>query len=638
MMRHFVVGTAGHIDHGKSALVKALTGIDPDRLEEEKRRGMTIDLGFAHLDLSRGRRAGIIDVPGHERLIKNMLAGATGIDLVLLVVAADEGVMPQTREHLDILRFLSVTQGIVVLNKIDLVSDSDWLALVKDDLRSLLSGTFLERAPIVEVSAKTGQGIGNLVETLDRLLDQLDIRNAWGPVRLPIDRVFIMKGFGTVVTGTLWSGRIRPGDVVDLLPARRSARVRAVQVHGQEVSEALAGTRVAVNLVGIGKEELRRGDVLCAPGIFRPTSLIDIRVQLLQTAPTLSHRARIRLYLGADEAIGRLLFLDRTRLNPGESTLGQILLEKPIVASPKDPIVLRRYSPMVTVGGGEVISAHPPRRRRNAASVADIEHASHADIDERVEVVIRSASRTGTTVEVITQQLGTAKAQVDDVLGRLVTAERVVQIHGRLFHATVEQEIAAATTATLEAYHLRSPWRVGMPKDELKAAAFAGDDRLYAHVLERLIRNGEVEAVDSFFRRPGYAPAREPAEVEVREQILKALRIGQYAPPTKEDVATRMTDRRMFDRMFQALLDEGAIIEVAGGIYFHNHVLEDMKRAVIAHVEAEGSITVAELRDRLGTSRKFALTVLEYFDRIKLTRRVGDTRVLIENPTRSSRT
>jgi selenocysteine-specific elongation factor len=568
-----------------------------------------------------------------------MLAGAAGIDLVILVVAADEGVMPQTREHLDILRFLSVTQGIVVLNKIDLVNDADWLTLVKDDLRRFLSESFLEDAPILEVSAKTGQGINHLVDTLDRLLDQLTARDAQGPIRLPIDRAFIMKGFGTVVTGTLWSGRIRPGDVVELLPQSRSIRVRAVQVHGQEVPEALAGSRVALNLVGIDKDEIRRGDVLGTTGIFQATSLIDVRVQLLQTAPTLSHRARIRLYLGADEAIGRLLFLDRARLNPRESAFVQIDLEKPIVAAPKDRIVLRRYSPMTTVGGGEVISAHPPRRRRGAASVVDLERASHADVDERVEMAIRSAGRTGAIPEEITRQVGTVKAQVDEVLGRLITAGRVVQVHGRLFHATVEQEVAAAAAATLDAYHARSPWRIGMPKDELKATVFvAGDDRLYAHVLEELVRTRKVEVLDSFVRRSGYAARREPVEVEVREQILTALRTGRYAPPTREDLATRVADQHLFERMFQVLLDEGIVIEVASGIFFPSDILEDMKRAVIAEVGANGSITVARLRDQLGTSRKFALTVLEYFDRIKLTRRVGDVRVLLEEVLRIRRT
>src|SRR2546426_6023824 len=374
----FVVGTAGHIDHGKSALVKALTGIDPDRLEEEKRRGMTIDLGFAHFDLPSGRRAGIVDVPGHERLIKNMLAGATGIDLVLLVIAADEGVMPQTREHLDILRFLPVQAGIVVLNKIDMVEDPSWLTLVKDDVSALAAGTFLEGSPIVEVSAKTGKGIPALVQTMDQMLDRIPSRQVDEPVRLPVDRAFTMAGFGTIVTGTLWSGRITVGDTLELLPQGKQVRARGVQSHGQTVPAGIAGSRVAVNLTGIEKNEIERGNVLCAPGVFRPTNLMDVRIRLLADAPVLPHLARIRLYLGSDESIGRLSLLDRPRLQAGGSAVAPGRLETSILPATGGPFFLCRFSPMVTAGGGEVIDAHPPRRRRGAARAPPIARASGA--------------------------------------------------------------------------------------------------------------------------------------------------------------------------------------------------------------------------------------------------------------------
>ncbi|HEY6102193.1 MAG TPA: selenocysteine-specific translation elongation factor, partial [bacterium] len=305
-MRHYVIGTAGHIDHGKSALVKALTGIDPDRLEEEQRRGMTIDLGFAHFDLPGDRRVGIVDVPGHERLIRNMLAGATGIDLVLFVVAADEGVMPQTREHLDVLRFLPVRSGIVALSKIDLLPDPEWLALVRDDLATLMSGTFLQEAPIVEVSAKTGQGIEALRAAIDHALGGLPSRAVNAPTRLPIDRAFTMTGFGTVVTGTLWSGRIRSGENIELLPPGRVLRIRGIQSHGSQRDHAEAGSRVAVNLAGIEKGEVERGDVLATPGVFVPTTRIEVRVRLLPQAARLTQGTRIRFYLGSAEVFGRL--------------------------------------------------------------------------------------------------------------------------------------------------------------------------------------------------------------------------------------------------------------------------------------------------------------------------------------------
>src|SRR2546428_3296509 len=430
----FVVGTAGHIDHGKSALVKALTGIDPDRLEEEKRRGMTIDLGFAHFDLPSGRRAGIVDVPGHERLIKNMLAGATGIDLVLLVIAADEGVMPQTREHLDILRFLPVRAGIVVLNKIDLVEDPSWLAIVKADVRALVAGTFLEASPIVEVSAKTGMGIPALVQTIEQMLDGIPARQDDAPVRLPVDRAFTMAGFGTIVTGTLWSGRIVVGDTLEVLPQGKQVRVRGVQSHGESVAAGIAGSRVAANLAGIEKKEITRGNVVCAPGVFKPTNLMDVRIRLLADAPVLPHLARIRLYLGSDEAIGRLSLLDRPRLDAGGSAAAQERLDTSIAAATGDPFVIRRFSPMITAGGAEVINAHPPRRRRGAASAPAIEQASVTGPHARVEIAVLDAGRQGTGVEELVAIVSASPAQVGEAVATLPAAGQLAAIRGHLLH------------------------------------------------------------------------------------------------------------------------------------------------------------------------------------------------------------
>lgn len=629
----FVIGTAGHIDHGKSALVKALTGTDPDRLEEEKRRGMTIDLGFAHFDLPSGRRVGIVDVPGHERLIKNMLAGATGIDLVLLVVAADEGVMPQTREHLDILRYLPVRDGIVILNKIDLVEDPAWITLVKEDVAALVVGTFLDDAPVVEVSARTGQGIPELVKTMDGMLDAVPTRQTDAPVRLPVDRSFVMPGFGTVVTGTLWSGRIAAGDVLEILPEGKSVRVRGVQSHGQNIDAGVAGSRVAVNLVGVEKEEVQRGDALCTPGVFSPTTLIDARVRLLPSAPPASHRMRLRLYLGSDEAIGRLILLDRTRLEPNQSTPAQIRLEKPIVAAARDPFVVRRYSPMLTMGGGEVINAHPPRRRREPVSVAAIEQSSTAGSTERLEAALQGAAMTGAAADDLVRAATASRAQVDEVVDQLAKADRVIQIRGRLYHKSAADQVAAAIEREVSAYHSSAPWRPGIPKDELKTRAFgAGDNRLYAHVLSQLVAKAVVEEAGEFIRRPGHTPTVSREEARVRDHIVRALIAGRFAPPAREEIAGTISEGAIFDRMFQLLLDEGTIVEVAPGVFFHPEVLDEIKTLVTTEVNARGSITVAALRDRLGTSRKYALTVLEYFDTIKVTRRVGDARVLAIRP------
>lgn len=625
----FVVGTAGHIDHGKSALVKALTGIDPDRLEEEQRRGMTIDLGFAHFDLPSGRRVGIVDVPGHERFVKNMLAGATGIDLVLLVIAADEGVMPQTREHVDILRFLLVRQGIIVLNKVDLVTDTSWLGLVKDDVRALVAGTALETAPIVEVSAKTGQGIPVLVETMDRMLTDVRARDTDAPARLPIDRAFVIAGFGLIVTGTLWSGRIAPGDTLEVLPQGQKVRVRGVQSHGQAVAEGVAGSRVAVNLVGIEKDEVARGDSLCSPDSFRPSDLIDVRMRLLAAASPVPHRARIRLHLGSDEAIGRLILLDRSRVDPGNEATAQIRLDRSVVAAAGDSFVIRRYSPMATIGGGEVIDAHPPARRRSAASVAAIEQISAAGIPQRVEAAVQSAGRRGATVEDLAKDLSVGRTQVDAAILDLGHNSRLLEERGRLYHRNVADGLAAAILREVDAHHASAPWRVGIPREELKAKAFGtGDDRFYARLLSELITSGKIEETRDFVRRPGFSPPMDAKVTEMRAWIVQMLQEGRFAPPGAGEIAKKVGSSDAFDRVLRALQDEGEVVEVGSGIFFHREALEEIKQTVVDEIKRHGNISVATLRDSLGTSRKYALAVLEYFDSLKLTRRIGDTRVL----------
>ncbi len=634
-LRYAVVGTAGHIDHGKSALVKALTGVDPDRLAEEKRRGMTIDLGFAHFDLPSGRRVGIVDVPGHERLIKNMLAGATGVDLVLLVIAADESVMPQTREHLDILRFLRVRRGLVVLNKIDLVSDPEWLTLVREEIAALCAGTFLEGAPVLPVSARTGAGIPELVAAMDSALQNGAPRDMDAPARLPVDRSFTMTGFGTVVTGTLWAGRIRTGDLLELLPPGREARVRQVQSHGVVVEEAHAGQRVALNLVGIAKREVIRGHVLASPHSFRPTTVLDVRVRLLPEAPPLSHHGRIRLYVGADEVIGRVRLLDRERLTPGDTAVAQVRLERPTVAARGDPFVLRRYSPMATIGGGEVIAPQTPLRRRGHASAQAVMAEETSGFDARVAAALRTAGRHGTTTDALALEVGATRDRVAVQISALAESREALQVQGRLFARAVADEIRAGLLQTLRAYHAATPWRIGMPRDDLKGRTFGvGDDRLYGHVLDGLAGDGLVMLQGEFVRLGEFSPVRTPADAAAAASLEDLYRRDRYAPPGRDDALSHVPDRAAGDRMFQTLLDEGVLVDVGGGVVFHREVLEEIETRVVAHIRERGEITVAALRDQLGSSRKFTLTVLEHFDARHLTRRVGDKRVLVRPPTR----
>jgi selenocysteine-specific elongation factor len=624
-----VVGTAGHIDHGKSALVKALTGTDPDRLEEEKRRGMTIDLGFAHLDLPSGRRVGIVDVPGHERLIRNMLAGATGIDLVLLVVAADEGVMPQTREHLDILRFLRLERGIVVLNKVDLVADPEWLSLVAEDVRALVAGTFLEDAPVIRVSARTGAGLADLVQAIDGALDQASSRPVDAPARMPVDRSFTMAGFGTVVTGTLWAGRIQTGDTLELLPEGREIRVRHVQSHGVSVTEAVAGQRAALNVVGATKEDIQRGHVLAAPGSQRPTDLLDVRLRLLAGAPPLGHHERVRVYIAADEVIGRVRLLDRSRLAPGEAAVAQLRLERPGVAARGDAFILRRYSPMVTIGGGDVIAPHATLRRRGAAAAHALASEAASGLEDRLRAALVSAGSGGATVDVLAQEVGVSRERAAAQVRAWVVAGQAVDLRGRVFAGEASRRIEGGVLRALAAYHDAMPWRRGMPREELKTQVFgSGDDRLYGYALDALASRGEVALGDGFARLAGFTPRRSPLELAAGEKLEQAFRRGRYAPPSREDGLAAVTDRAVAQRMLQALLDEGVLIGVGDDITFHRDVLEDIRQRVLAHIATHGEITVAALRDELGSSRKYALTVLEHFDATRLTRRVGDKRVL----------
>jgi len=627
-VRHYVIGTAGHIDHGKSALVKALTGTDPDRLEEEQRRGMTIDLGFAHFDLpGGGRRVGIVDVPGHERLIRNMLAGATGIDLVLFVVAVDEGVMPQTREHLDILRFLPVRAGVVVLNKIDLAPDPGWVALIRDDLADLTDGTFLQNAPTVEVSAKTGEGIDALIAAIDRALVDIPGRTADAPVRLPIDRAFTMAGFGTVVTGTLWSGHIASGESLELLPQGRVARVRGVQSHGTQREQAEAGSRVAVNLAGIEKDEVQRGNVLASPGVFVPTDRLDVRVRLLPHGPALARSARVRFYLGSAEAIGRLTLMDRPVLEPGEEAVGRLRLERPLVADAGDPFVLRRFSPMVTIGGGIVLNAHPPLRGRPALPAGgDVA----GDPAARIAAAAREAGRAGLAVDDLMRVAVGTRPQVETTARTLLESGQLIEVRGRLFHAETAKAVAEAIRHVLAAYHAAEAWRTGMPKDELKRRAFSGgDDRLYGSALDRLAAAGVIDDFGALVRIRGFVPSVDPKDVALRARIATGLREGRFAPPSREELA-RGVDPKRFDQAWRALLDDGTIVDTGQGVFFHREALEAIRQAVIEEVSERSTLTVASLRTRLGTSRKYALTVLEYFDTIKFTRRRGDSRGIVD--------
>lgn len=624
------VGTAGHIDHGKSALVRTLTGIDPDRLAEEQRRGMTLDLGFAHLDLPGGRRIGIIDVPGHEALIHNMLAGAGGIDLVMLVVAADEGAMPQTREHLDILRFVRLTGGVVVLNKIDLVSDVEWLAAVEDDLASLVAGTVLEGSPIVRVSARTGEGIPELIATLDHLVAMVPVRPAEGPARLPVDRSFTMQGFGTVVTGTLWNGTLRLGDLLTVFPRARDVRVRGLQVHGTSVAEAYAGSRVAVNLAGIEKDEIERGDVLAAPGAFRPTDRVDVRLRLLPGAPVLEPSARVHFHLGSGATIGRVALVDRAHLHPGEEGLVQLRLEEPVVAVHGDRFVLRRYSPTETLGGGVILNASP-QRRRGAQAAAVLEAADQAGPSALVVAAVAARATGGLPAADVAAVAGVEEPAAARAIAAALATGQLIEYGDRLFAQSVIDGFRRLIEETLRGYHGRTPWRWGMPREDLKSRVLGGGrDRLFDAVLADLLARSRIVNQRGLLALDGFEPRLADGDQRVRDALLKTLEAGGPSPPPLDDLR-RTADTSIVDRMLQALMDDGLVVAVVPELRFATSVVDRVKVMVIDMLRGGSDVTVAILRDRLQTSRRYALALLEYFDAVRVTRRVGDRRVLGPN-------
>jgi len=621
--RSTVIGTAGHIDHGKSALVRALTGIDPDRLAEEQRRGMTIDLGFAHLDLPSGLLLSFVDVPGHGRLIRNMLAGAAGFDLVLLVIAADEGVMPQTREHLDILRFLRVPKGIVVLSKRDLV-DQEWLAMVTEDVRAYLTGTFLADAPIVAVSSRTGEGLPELVRTIDRALSAGSRRTAEGPARLPVDRSFVMPGFGTVVTGTIWSGRIAVDDSLVILPAGKSARIRGIQSHGRPVTVARAGQRAALNLGGVSCEDVTRGDVIATLGAFVVATAFDARLHLLPGAPAMKHLDRVRVHIGTAETIGRVALLEESRLEPGRSTYVQVRLEAPTVAARGDPFVIRRFASPLTWGGGEVLQVNPPRHRRKDAGVAEsLARLEGGDPRMAVLAALERAGVAGATLDEIARIAAVPREIVAAVSAALAEEGATRAAKDRVFLASIVAREADAIVEALRAYHARVSWRVGMPRAEWSTLA----RRRAGEGLAALVLNAaaaHVEDHGEFVRVFGHQPSFTPSQATARLRIGARLTGGGTEGLTKEEVAQALGNDA--EPVLQWLIDNGTALELRG-LIFARAAIEDAATRIVGHLRTVQTLSVAQARDLLGSSRKYILPILEHFDTIGLTRRKGEVRV-----------
>ena len=632
-MKHLIVGTAGHIDHGKSALVEALTGTDPDRLEEEKRRGITIDLGFAFLSLD-DVRFGIVDVPGHERFVRNMLSGAGGIDLVLLVVAADESIKPQTREHFDICRLLGIPRGLVALTKTDLV-EPDTLGLVRLEVEDFLRGSFLDAAPVVPVSARTGQGIDLLKEALLRVAREVPPKNATHHFRLPIDRAFAIKGFGTVVTGTLVSGSVAPEDEVELFPARRRLRVRGVQSGEKAVPRAFAGQRTAVNLAGIDLAEVHRGMVLAAPGHFQTSRRLDARISILSSARRLKNRARVHFHQGTAATIAEVILLGRTELAPGDSAFAQLRLNDPVLILPGDRFILRQFSPVVTIGGGVALDVLAERHRFRDASVIPfletLERGDRADILSGLADV----SPRGLKLTQIISRTGWLEEEVIEP-ARLLAQQGKLRIVSEKPLIIVSSELLANCRSRIrtevEAFHHDHPLLEGIPKEDLRARTASGVfPEVFDDALGQLATENWLTLSGDTVKRAGRSIPLQPDEALAKQKIEDAFaRNGLTVPSVKEVLAGLPVETHRAEKIFQLLLREQILVKVADDLVFHRDALARLRQLLANYKERSGDrLPIAAFKDLTGVTRKYAIPLLEYLDRTRITRRLGDERVIL---------
>jgi selenocysteine-specific elongation factor len=629
-MHSVIVGTAGHIDHGKTALVKALTGIDADRLEEEKRRGITIDIGFAHLELPTPDgdvlRIGFVDVPGHERFVRNMLAGVGGIDLVLLVIAADESIKPQTREHFDICRLLGVRHGITVLTKSDLV-EADTLDVVRLEVEDFLRGSFLENSELVPVSSLTRAGIEELKQALIRATAKVSLRDSAGLARLPIDRVFSMKGFGTVVTGTLISGTVNKDDEVELFPAGQRARVRGVQVHGNSAEQAFAGQRTALNIVGPATEQLARGMTLAAPESFKPTSRVDVELSLLAIAKPLKDRARVHFHAYTSQTIATMVLYDRKQLSPGESAFAQLRLSEPTLLLPEDRFIVRQFSPVITIGGGRILENSSPLKVKKPTYLDFLKAIATGPPSVRLQARIAASGANGLTYAAAvartgwtSQHLATVAAALPDVLRAgttLVAKFALEQVRSRILSA-------------LDDFHKRNPLVAGMSKEELRSHLGEISAEVFSLTFEEAVRSKKVELVGELVRLPGRGVVMRDEEAESKKIIEAAFAAaGLKVPALKDVLAGLKVDKARAQKIVTLLLRDRVLLKISEDLVFHRDALAELRRALQAEKAKSPQIDVGRFKDLFGVTRKYAIPLLEYLDREHATRRVGDARIIL---------
>jgi selenocysteine-specific elongation factor len=634
-MKHLVMGTAGHVDHGKTALIKRLTGVDTDRLKEEKERGITIELGFASLTLPDGRILGVVDVPGHERFVRNMVAGAAGIDLVVLVIAADEGVMPQTREHLQICTLLGIRKGFVALTKTDMV-DGDWLDLVREDVRAFLAGTFLEGAPIVPVSSLTGAGFPELIETIGSRAREVEEGADVGLFRLPVDRVFTMRGFGTVVTGTLVSGRVSVGEEVEVSPSGLQTRVRGIQVHNRAVESAEAGQRTAINLQGIDREAIERGFVLASPDALVASLRIDCLYRHLAGGRKLKNRTLVRLHTGTCEVMARIVLLDRELLEPGDECCTQLVTESPLAVVAGDRFVLRSFSPVTTIGGGLIVDPLPAKHKRTTAVLGAFERLAAGSEEERVAVILDRAGIGGITENLLVLRTGIRGRELHKRLEGMFAGRRAVLVDReemRVLSPAAYEVFRAEILGELKSYHERHPLREGLSREELRTTLerSGAGQKIFTMALRDLEKAGGIVSAKEAIRLSDHRVELQGEMEDLRGRIAAVFVDGGLTPPTVREILERFPDRKKeVSSLIQVMTREGGLVRISEELHFHREALERLREEYRRILIRDGQATPASFKELTGLTRKFIIPLMEYFDMTKLTMRQGDRRILRE--------
>lgn len=629
-MKNIIVGTAGHIDHGKTTLIKALTGRNTDRWEEEQRRGITIDLGFTYFDLKNGDRVGIIDVPGHEKFINNMVAGVVGMDLVLLVVAADEGIMPQTREHMDILGLLGIKKSILVINKCDLV-DEEWLELVEEEIQEELEGTFLEGAPVVKVSAATGQGLDELTDTIQQLMsDEVVAKDTQTIPRLPIDRAFTLSGFGTIITGTLISGTITREDVLEMYPIGKECKIRNIQVHGQNQDKCYAGQRVAINLSNVKKKEIRRGCVLAPKNSMKNTDLLDVKLKVLEDSMRiLTNHERLHLYTGTSEILCRAVLLDKEQIGPGEEGLVQLRLEEEIAVKRGDRFVVRFYSPMETIGGGIVLEPNPVRKKRfDAQAIEELKKKESGSLGDVMELQIKEHGDTMITLAELAKVMAHSVDELKEYLDELEESGTIFVFPMKkdtyLWHRDSEFAVRQKIEETLQKYHSEHPYRYGMKKAEIHNTFLKKiKPNIFDAYIERMTGENVYGRREEYLSLPGYEVPRDAMYLQTEKLIEDTFEKAGYDFVRFSEIDFGKIPRQTAEDVVLMMIDEGKVLRINEEMFTMKHLMDEAKEKIQNHLKEENLITIAQVRDMFSTSRKSAKPILEYMDSIKVTKKTG---------------